>query len=139
MAGAVGTTVAPGVGTAIGIAGGFVGGAAAATATNAVGGIFHEGDGAMFGRLFNAMVSAMAFEYMLDDREVDEVVEKLNAVPQKDFRKLMDSVFTSDGREECIRGFLEPIFDDVIARREKFELPSDEIVGEVLRGMACEG
>lgn len=136
VAGAAGTAVAPGVGTAIGVAGGFVGGAAAATATNAVGGIFHEGDGATFSRLFNAMVSVMAFECMLDDREVDEVVERLNAVPQKDFGKLMDSVFSSERQEECIRRFLEPIFDDVIARREKYELPSYELVGEVLRGMA---
>lgn len=84
------------------------------------------------------MVSVMAFEYMLDDREVDEVVERLNAVPRKDFGKLMDSVFSSEGQEECIRRFLEPIFDDVIARREKYELPPDELVGEVLRGVACE-
>lgn len=132
VAGAVGTTVAPGVGTAIGIAGGFAGGAAAAAATNAVGGILYEGDGATFSRILNALVSTMSVEYMLDDREIDLLVEKLDAVSQKDFKKLMDDTFSADKQEKVLRDFLAPVFDEVVSTRERFELPSDEVINEAL-------
>ena len=74
----------------------------------------------------------MSVEYMLDDREIDLLVEKLDAVPQKDFKKLMDDTFSADEQEKALRDFLAPVFDEVVSTRERFELPSDEVINEAL-------
>ena len=136
VAGAVGTTVLPGVGTAIGIAGGFAGGVAAAAASNAVGGLLYEGDSATFGRLFNAYVSAMSVEYLLDEGEIDQLVEALDGIEQKEFKKLMDDTFSADEQEKAIRAFLAPMIDEIVAKREKFAIPSGDKVIDVLEELA---
>lgn len=135
---AAGTTIAPGVGTAIGVAGGFVVGSAAAAVTNVVGGILHEGDGATFGRLFNALVSEMSYEYLLDANEMDMLVKKLDEVPQKDFKKLMDDTFSADEQEKAIRGFLSPMYDEVVSMRERFEPPSDDEMMKAFEGLVAD-
>ena len=138
VAGAVGTAVTPGVGTAVGIVGGFVGGLASAAVVNVAGGVLHEGDGAAFGRLFNAMVSSMAVEYMLDEDEIDQLVKVLDKVKQPAFKQLMEDTFSSNEQEATVRGFLTPAYDEIVARREKFELPSEEQISKALTNLADE-
>lgn len=75
VAGAAGTAVAPGVGTAIGIAGGFVGGIVSSKAVSLVGDILHEDDTETMGRLFNAVVSCLIGEYLLDGPEMDKLIK----------------------------------------------------------------
>ena len=135
---AAGTTVAPGVGTAVGVVGGFVGGVASAATINAVGGLLHEGDGATFGRLFNAILSAMAVEYMLDVHEIDELVKVMDGVKQAAFKKLMEDTFSSDAQEATIREFLTPAFDEIVARRERFEVPSEKLITDALLALSAE-
>ena len=132
VAGAVGTTVAPGVGTAIGVAGGFVGGVASAAVVNVAGNVLHEGDGATFGRLFNAIVSSMAVEYMLDEDEIDQLVEVLDETKQSALKQLMEDTFSSDQQEDTVRCFLTPVYDEIVARREKFILPTDDQITHAL-------
>lgn len=138
IAGAAGTTVVPGVGTAIGIAGGFIGGAAGSAAVSTIGGIFYEGDGATFGRLFNALVAAMAVEYMFDEYEIDALVKQLDKISQKEFKGLLESTFEADQQEECIRNFLTPRFDEIAFSREKFTSPEDNALKDALTRMALE-
>lgn len=132
VAGAVGTAVSPGVGTAVGIAGGFVGGVAGTAAANAVGGLLHEGDSATFGRLFNAILSAMAVEYMFDENEISELIEVMNGANQASFKKLMEDTLSSDAQEETIREFLTPAFEEIAARREPFNAPSEKKITDAL-------
>lgn len=135
VAGAAGTVMAPGVGTAIGIAGGLVGGAAASVATNAVGGIFYEGDTVVISRLFNAYVACMATEYMLDETEVEALTEELNSVDSSEFKDLFADFLKSDAQEDVMRGFLKPRFEKIAEDRAPFAIPSFECIDDALADM----
>lgn len=125
VAGAAGTAVSPGVGTVVGLAGGLVGGAVVAKATDTIGDILHEDDSEIIGRLFNVYVSCLASEYLLDEKEIELLVSKLDKTPQKNFKKLFQDILVSENQEQTIRGFLEPHFDSIVNDRKKFELPSE--------------
>lgn len=138
VSGIVGTTVAPGVGTAVGIVGGFVGGTVGSIAVSTVGGVLHEDDAETMGRLFNAIVSCLAVEYMLSESEIDVLVKKLNEIPQDDLKALFEDAMGSDQQEEVLRAFLSPIFDEIVAQRLRFILPSYEEVFKILADSAGE-
>lgn len=126
IAGVAGTAVTPGIGTAVGIVGGFIGGTVGAKAVDIVGDIIHEDDTERLGRLFNAIVSCMISEYMLDNTEIDSLVASLNNISQKEFKMLFETIEQSERQEEIIQNFLEPHFDAIMQERERFSLPSNE-------------
>ena len=132
VAGAAGTAVAPGVGTAIGIVGGFVGGVVSSKAVDVVGDIFHEDDSEIIGRFFNAIVSCLIGEYLLESSEMDKLIEKLDSIPQKEFKALFSTILKEENQEDLVRNFLTPHFDAVIDEREPFALPSSEIILEAM-------
>ena len=138
VAGAAGTAVAPGVGTAVGIAGGFIGGTVGAGVIKAAGDLLHEDDIELLGRMFNAYVSCMIGEYLLDEEEIDALVAKIGEVDQKAFKKLFESIAQAEQQEETIRTFLVPMFDDVVANRPEFLLPSAETVVDAMVALAGE-
>lgn len=129
---AAGTAVSPGVGTVVGLAGGMVGGTVGTVAAGVVGGILFEGDSASFGRYFNAMVSCMAVEYLLDGHEMDELLAILNGVKPEEFKTLMEETLSSQLQEAKVRAFLVPMFDEVVSRRERFAPPTDEQISDAL-------
>ena len=126
IAGVLGTAVSPGVGTAIGILGGFVCGTAGGAAANFVGNVFHENDSEKIERLFNAIATCVINEYLLDEKEIDDFISKLNSVSKKDFKKLFEEIQSSDKQETVIREFLEAKLDKIVAEREHFSIPSDK-------------
>ena len=126
VAGAAGTAVAPGVGTVVGIAGGFVGGAVGAKVVKVAGDILHEDDVETFGRMFNAYVSLMIGEYLLDEGEIDSLISQLNEVKQKEFKTLFENLQKSSEQECVVRDFLNPHFEAVVANRTPFLLPTPE-------------
>lgn len=132
IAGAAGTAVAPGVGTAIGIAGGFVGGVVGAKTVDIVGDILHEDDVDILGRLFNAIVSCMIGEYLLDETEIEKLIHSLDKIPQNDFKSLFSNVIKSENQETTIRQYLTPHFDEITAKRDCFLLPSSETILEAI-------
>lgn len=133
IAGAVaGTAVSPGEGTIVGLAGGMVGGTVGTVAAGVVGGILFEGDSASFGRYFNAMVSCMAVEHLLDGREMDELLAVLNCVKPEEFRTLMEETLSSRDQEAKVRAFLVPMFDETVSRRERFALPTSRQISDAL-------
>lgn len=138
VAGAAGTAVAPGVGTAVGIAGGFVGGTVGAGVIKAAGDLLHEDDIEVLGRMFNAYVSCMIGEYLLDEEEIDALVSKIGEVDQKAFKKLFESIAQAEKQEETIRSFLAPMFDDVVSKRPEFLLPSAETMVDAMVTLAGE-
>lgn len=127
-----GTAVSPGVGTIVGLAGGMVGGTVGTATSGVVGGILFEGDSASFGRYFNAMVSCMAVEYLLDGREMDELLAVLDGVKPEEFKALMEETLPSQFQEAKVRAFLVPLFDEIVSRRERFVLPTDEQISDAL-------
>lgn len=127
-----GTAVSPGEGTIVGLAGGMVGGTVGTVAAGVVGGILFEGDSASFGRYFNAMVSCMAVEYLLDGREMDELLAVLNCVKPEEFRTLMEETLSSRDQEAKVRAFLVPMFDENVSRRERFALPTSRQISDAL-------
>lgn len=126
VAGAAGTAVAPVVGTVVGIAGGFVGGAVGAKVVKAAGDILHEDDVETLGRLFNAYVSLMIGEYLLDESEIDSLISQLNEVKSKEFTTLFEKLEKSSEQECIVRDFLNPYFEAVISKRAQFRLPTPE-------------
>lgn len=132
VGGGAGTVVSPGVGAIVGLAGGMVGGTVGTVAVGVVGGILFEGDGASFGRYFNAMVSCMAVEYLLDGHEMDELLAILNGVKTEEFKTLMEETLSSQFQEAKVRAFLVPVFDEVVSRRERFALPTDVQISDAL-------
>lgn len=129
---AAGTAVSPGVGTVVGLAGGMVGGTVGSVAASVVGGILFEGDGASFGRYFNAMVSCMAVEYLLDGHEMDGLLAILNGVKPEEFKTLMEETLSSQLQEAKVRAFLVPMFDEIVSRRERFAPPTDKQISDAL-------
>lgn len=129
---AAGTAVSPGVGTVVGLAGGMLGGTVGTAAAGAVGGILFEGDGASFARYFNAMVSCMAVEYLLDGKEMDALLTSLNEVGSSEFKTLMEETLPAQYQEAVVRAFLASKFDEVVSHREPFALPTDEQIGNAL-------
>lgn len=127
-----GTAVSPGVGTIVGLAGGMVGGTVGTAAAGAVGGILFEGDSASFGRYFNAMVSCMAVEYLLDGSEMDELLAVLDGVRPEEFRTLMEETLSTQSQEAKVRAFLVPMFDEIVSRRERFALPTSRQISDAL-------
>lgn len=129
---AAGTAVSPGMGTIVGLAGGMVGGTVGTAAAGVVGGILFEGDSASFGRYFNAMVSCMAVEYLLDGHEMDELLAVLNSVKPEEFKALMEETLSSQFQEAKVRAFLAPMFDEIVSRRERFALPTSSQISDAL-------
>lgn len=127
-----GTAVSPGVGTIVGLAGGMVGGTVGTAFAGVAGGILFEGDCASFGRYFNAMVSCMAVEYLLDGREMDELLAVLDGVKPEEFKALMEETLPSQFQEAKVRAFLVPMFDEIVSHRERFALPTNRQISDAL-------
>ena len=132
VAGAAGTAVAPGVGTVVGIAGGFVGGAVGAKVVKTTGDILHEDDVETLGRLFNAYVSCLISEYLLDEAEIDCLISRLNEIKQKEFKLLFENLEKANEQECVVRDFLNPHFEAVITQRTQFMLPSPDCIIEAM-------
>ncbi len=132
VAGAAGTAVAPGVGTAVGIAGGFVGGAVGAKIVKTTGDILHEDDVETLGRLFNAYVSCLISEYLLDEAEIDCLISRLNEIKQQEFKLLFENLEKANEQECIVRDFLNPHFEAVITQRTQFMLPSPDCIIEAM-------
>lgn len=139
VASVVGTGVAPGVGTAVGFAGGLIGGTLGSAVVGAVGGILHEDDVETMGRLLNAVVSCMAVEYMLDEREIDVLADKLGEISQDEMGQLFEKAMGSDCQEKVFRDYLDPIFEKIVSERESFTLPSWQELLDALGTLVPDG
>jgi len=126
IAGAVGTTIAPGVGTVIGIAGGFVGGLVGGAVIKATGDAIKEDDSVVVSRLFNAVIVNLVFEYMLNEKEVDEVIKSFNSIKAKTIKNLFKNVIASKEQEKTIEDFLRPYFDEIIKKRPRVKEPTPQ-------------
>jgi hypothetical protein len=126
---ATGTAVAPGLGTAIGVAGGLAGGFLGGTAVKALGDVIREDDSIILSRMFNAAVLSMVYEYLFNEAELNAVIEKLNGIRTREFKKLFAAVHASENQEKVINDFIRHYFEEVIRRRPQIEAPTmDDII-----------
>ena len=116
-----------------------MGGTVGSLAVGTVGGILHEDDAETMGRLLNAIVSCLAVEYMLSEPEVNQLVERLNEVSQDDLKTVFEEAMGADRQEGVLRAFLSPIFDEIVAKRLRFALPSYEEIYKTLVVAVGEG
>jgi len=133
-----GTVLAPGVGTSIGIASGFVGGMIGGTAIKLVGDAIREDDSVITSRMFNGIFVNMTYEYLLQEAELDVIIEELNNIKPREFRKLFSKTHASEYQEKIISDFLRNYFETVIRRRVSINMPSaDDIVQMLEDFSAC--
>lgn len=133
ICGFTGTAIAPGVGTAIGISGGLLGGLAGAAVIKYVGDKICEDDTVIVGRLFNAIVANMIYEYMLTPNEIDVLVENLDAIKPKEFKKLFGDVISADKQEKITENYLRSYFENIIRNRPKLPEPKPEDLVEFFK------
>lgn len=123
---ATGTTIAPGVGTAIGIGGGLITGIAGCTAIKTVSDHIREDDSVILSRLFNGVVINLIYEYMLSESEMDTLIEKLNDIKPKEFKKLFSSVIEAKEQEKEIDNFIRHYYEEIIRTRSRLPEPKPE-------------
>ena len=127
---AMGTTVTPGVGTAIGLVGGLAGGLIGGAVVKAAGDAIREDDTVILSRLFNGVLVNMTYEYMLSESEVNDVIEKIDQVKQKEFRNLFKNTNAAKNQEKVMDEFLRHYFEEIIQTRQKMPEPDvQDLIG----------
>lgn len=116
-AGSVPLAIAGGTG---GIVGGLTVGTVAGVGTSKIIDIFFEGDDKRIARLFNAISLNMMNEYLLEESEIDEFVNQMNLISTRKFDNLFKAIHKSKEQIKTIREFLEPYFDSIVDKREKY-------------------
>lgn len=122
--GAVGTFIAPGAGTAVGsVTGGILGGTAAGFVAQKGQSAFLESDADKMYEILSAKFNAMCFDYMLNEKEVNEVVDELKSELSG---SVLKDMYQSEDREKFAEDLMRPIFETKVASREKIEIPTEE-------------
>ncbi len=133
VCGILGTKVSPGVGTAIGVGGGLAGGLLGGTTIKVLGDKIREDDSIILSRMFNAIVINLVYEYMLQEAELDELVEKFNSIKPKEFKKLFKTLMAEDKQESRIESFVRHYFEGIILRRPAIAEPTTDDIIEMLK------
>jgi len=94
--------------------------------------ILYEDDVETLGRLFNAYVSCLIGEYLLDEAEIDCLISRLNEIKQNEFKLLFENLEKANEQEHVVRDFLNPHFEAVITQRTQFMLPSPDCIIETM-------
>ena len=126
IAGIIGTSIAPGVGTAIGVAGGLVGGLVGGTVVKIAGDSIREDDSVIISRMYNSIVINLIIEYMLSEKEVDQLIEAFNKITPKEYKNLFASVQSSPNQEKVIIEYIRHFFDEIVAQRPQIDEPTPE-------------
>ena len=79
----------------------------------------------IFLRLFNAKLSSMAIDYLLNEDELAMLAERLKALDSGKIQSLNVTVRKSSDQEWTIQEFLAPIFKDITSKRKKFTVVSE--------------
>lgn len=116
-AGSVPLAIAGGTG---GVVGGLTVGTVAGVGTLKIIDIFFEGDDKRIARLFNAISLNMMSEYLLEESEIDKFIDQMNLISTRKFDNLFKTIHKSNEQIKTIREFLEPFFDSIVDKREKY-------------------
>lgn len=128
---AAGSAILPGIGTVIGgIAGLLVGGVVAGKATNAVTGTFIEDDADEMVRIIQDEFTDMASEYLLNNKEAENIVDALKGDLSGGTLKEM---FASSDRRKFAKDLLKKHIEKEVSKRKKITMPSQEEMQKSLR------
>ena len=112
----MGSAILPGVGTIVGgLIGSVVAGAAAGKATEAILGNFIEDDADEMVRIIEKEFSRLAVDYLLNQKEAEEIVNKLSDA--LDGKKLKDMYASSD-RKKFAEKLLMPVIEGTVKKRK---------------------
>ena len=135
---AAGTKVNPGVGTAIGLGGGLVGGLIGGTVVKALGDKIREDDSIILSRMFNGVVINLVYEYMLQESELNDLVEKFNNIKPKEFKNLFKMLMCEQKQEKRIDDFTRHYFENIILKRPTIAEPTADDFVDMLKQFADE-
>lgn len=130
---ATGTVITPGIGTVIGIGGGLVGGVIGGTAVKVLGDKTREDDSVILSRMFNGIVLNLIYDYMLQEPEIDMLIDRLNTIKPKAFKKLFKELIAEKEQEKKIVGFIWQFFEEIIQNRPVIEEPKVSDMVEILK------
>ena len=112
-----GKKINPRLGQAIGFAAGLAGGMVSSIAAHAIGNLFKEGDSVISGRLMNAVLCNMAYDYLMSEEEMERLVEILGA-HKKVIRKIQSQVRMYDHQYNQLCSAFRPYFEQAVNNRE---------------------
>ena len=111
---ALGTLIAPGLGTTIGaIIGAVAGGGLSAWAAEALIAPFYESDAEEMFNIISEEFTELCGEYLISEEEGNRLVDKLDSVLIDDVLKEM---YASEDREVFARELIEPLFEDEVTK-----------------------
>lgn len=108
--------------------GGFLGAAGASKLVKTGTDIIKEDDLQIFSRIYSATISSMVIDYMLDEKEVSILSNRLSQIDEKSISDLYSKYRNSQNQEAVLIDFLKPIFEYIIYNREKFSAPTNEAI-----------
>lgn len=121
---ALGTLIAPGLGTTIGaIIGAVAGGGLSAWAAEALIAPFYESDAEEMFKIISEEFTELCGEYLINEEEGNRLVDKLDSVLIGDVLKDM---YASEDREAFARELIEPLFIDEAKARPAIVTPTEE-------------
>lgn len=121
---ALGTLIAPGLGTTIGaIIGAVAGGGLSAWAAEALIAPFYESDAEEMFKIISEEFTELCGEYLINEEEGNRLVDKLDSVLIGDVLKDM---YASEDRETFARELIEPLFIDEAKARPAIVTPTEE-------------
>jgi phage FluMu protein Com len=124
---AIGSAI-PIIGTATagiigGILGSIAGGSAASAVASGVLDNFIEDDAKEMLRILESVFGDLAFDYLLNEREAQTVIEEIQAMDLPDFLRDM---YASSCRQDFVKNKVEPMIEQIAKNRKIIHLPSDK-------------
>lgn len=120
----IGSAILPGIGTVVGgLIGSIAAGAVAGKATSAIMDNFIEDDADEMVEIIEREFKTLAQNYLLNEKEAEEVVDKLGKELDG---KLLKDMFASGNRKKFARKLLIPIIENETKKRKHIASVSDE-------------
>ena len=127
----IGKKPGKGIGGVVGAVGAAAGGIIASASTKKIGDCIVEDDAIITTRMFNAVVANSCIDYLLSEKEVDELIEMFNHDSRK-LIKFQKEIIASEQQYEDVIGFIKPYFEDIVSKREKIQ---ESMVEELYENM----
>jgi uncharacterized membrane protein len=106
-----------------GILGSIAGGSAASTVATGVLDNFIEDDAKEMLKIVESVFGNIAFDYLLSEKEAQNVIEKIKAL---DLPNFLRDMYASNNRIDFVRNKIEPMIENIARNRKKVYLPSNQ-------------
>ena len=86
--------------------------------------VIREDDDIILSRLFNSVFENMVNEYQLNEKEIENVLKKIQKIRPRKMRKLLYNTHASKQQELVMEGFLRTYFEKTIKKRPIIKEPN---------------